>query len=102
MSKMKLSEAAAYLGKSADQVRRYANSEQLSATRIGKELLFEREDVNKFAEERGMRVAESGVPQGSNFTDPFSALERVANLLPQGVTLNIRNPQEPAVAKVSP
>jgi hypothetical protein len=68
MQNMKLSEVAAFLGKSIAQTRRYMDSGLLPAHKVGKELLFARAAVIEFARERGIRTAGSEVPEGNNPT----------------------------------
>lgn len=86
---MKLAEAAAFLGKSIAQTRRYMDSGLLPAHKVGKELFFDRDTVIEFARSRGIRTAEREVPQGSNFTDPRQAQEYLKRFLVPGATLTL-------------
>lgn len=88
-STMKLSEVAAFLGRSIDMVRRYMNEGLLTAEKRGNQLFFNREEVINFAKSRGIHTSGSEVPQGSNFTNPFLDLGIIASMLPRGVTINI-------------
>jgi len=87
---MKLSEVAAFLGRSINQVRNYMNSGLLSPEKRGKELFFDRAAVVEFARARGIRVAEREVPQGENFLSHYMAALRTA---PPGAELSYKVPE---------
>ena len=94
MSNMNTQEVASLLNRSSDQVRRYYRQGDLAATRNGRDLLFDRDEVIKFAESRGIRTQlEREVPQGRNFYQAYTEALRKA---PPGSSLTFTKP--PALA----
>ena len=100
MTTLKTQEVAVLLGKSGDQVRRDYHNGLISARKSGRELIFDRNEVIRFAESRGIHInqtqPESEVaPQGESF---FTHWARVIQNAPPGATVAYTAPPRAGVA----